>query len=805
MTDNKRTLELLAYAVNWEKKITFWEVVFPKKWFEELYAIYQILNDRETVNLPIYNLNAALKALPLGIVETKKVNRNQLSWLTLLNKIELQIIYEILISWIVIEFIGHTNITPSIKERLKALIEAMDIKEVVMKERVLDLSKRELHQNGTAAPDGNIYSILPAYITSVIAHSQLPIKIEGKSYCFIKCNNELISYPPSKSSQDYFSIGIKFSVKTIATVDQPVVLIHTKVKKWANGNKVEGLAKDKNTSIYIKYNQKGKWDEAGTTLGLDKISYDKANKEFEWVWKTKLILEYNGMNYLPPMDEVLAKSEQFLGSEQPFSILIMHNQYNEKDHEVKSGFEMKAKEAVYQAIEEYIPLLVPIDKTSFRPVRKSMPKTALSNDKEKILVNYLAAINTLVQELTIEILYINDKTKEAIIQCILKELEIELETINLQEEVVLINYKGLKLHLKSKYSGGLTSNVGRYHQRVKETQVLVGERDESILTIAEIKDKEYYKFSKQDAKPAIRRGLYEQGRLNQFVVQKGGLNEDKLKNVVLELFRQKGLMLDKININTLKTIPKSIEIVGFTLLYTDGANWKEKICVPIATSVTPGSQEILVKTPYSDWMPYDKTIIHLGSRDYKKGEKWLDKQAVNKFFKGILYDIKDQESLIIVDTSNTLNIMIPELQDRNLDIDNCFKEFPRTRVIRIKDNEDIPDYLGTKEDMDPGFISGVIQVKEKVFYSIPAKSNTYPKRNYESKLENQDVFIKYPKLVEIVPIKLLENDNQDEFVYLVHKLRLMNLTYKYFTNMPFIIHLGRKLQEAIEVKDPNAL
>lgn len=803
-----RKLELLAYQIKEEGTISFYEYDFPKVWTAVFKDFYRKLLGRNEVNLPVNSLNAALQALPSSLFETNTVDKPEKVWLKSIKAIKKELLLEIIQAWIVVEFFGHEKMTDVLKTEIINFMKEMNKESIKERIGTLDLENKAQHPNGTANPDGSIYSVLPAYVATQIAENQLPIEINGQTYQFMKSNTrlnghaavELISYPPEKSGDSYYSVGISFKVKTMPTLAEPMVLLDCKVKRWANGKYAETLARDHKTTVYMKYNTQGNKVDSGSTFGVEMLSYDRAKENFQWIERTKEILEYLQMDYLPETRELLADSEVYLSEKNPYTLLVMHNQYNRKDHDVKFGLHMEEKADIFKSIYEQVDYLQPMNCSQFKMIRKSIAKTNIVGYTNKKIPLYLEKLAESTQHMTLEILYRDERTRNNLLQVLGEELNQEITEEAIEAEQFTLTHEGLTLSVVCKQSGTLTSPLETYKKRVEEVKAFVDPKVTNAMTIVEILEAKAYKPSIKDPKLAIRRGLYESGRLNQFVTLDKKIKKDKLKNTILELFRQKGILLNRVQVERLKSIPKQVNLIGFSLLATNKSKGKDDLLIPVAINVNTECDDVLAMTPFGEWEPYDQAILRLGSMDVETKQKKQDAQAINSFLQSVLYSVQDEEVVLFIDVSNKLNTFMKELQDKNLQINECFAEFPRVRVIRIKSNEDIPDYLGTKEAEKATFISGVTQIKENVFYCVPKKSRTYPSRTYKPKLEEQDLHIKYPEIMEIVTAKLLEGDNPEEYAYLAYKMMEMNLTYGDVTKVPFVNHLGKQLEEVLEVR-----
>lgn len=157
-------------------------------------------------------------------------------------------------------------------------------------------------------------------------------------------------------------------------------------------------------------------------------------------------------------------------------------------------------------------------------------------------------------------------------------------------------------------------------------------------------------------------------------------------------------------------------------------------------------------------MEYSEAILFLGKNNDK--QKKYEESEINKFFRTILNDANENDSLVLVDTSNRLNSIIKDFQDKELQINKDYAEYNNIRLIRVKNNLDVPVCVGINNDDNAGFFSGLKKITENVFYSIGKKPITYTSiGNNQTKLKFLNKEFKTISALEIVPVKLKEGDN----------------------------------------------
>ena len=509
----------------------------------------------------------------------------------------------------------------------------------------------------------------------------------------------------------------------------------------------------------------------------------------------------------------MKNSVDYIGNDKDYTLLISYNNENSLNHPVKKGMSAKERYEVCKQIIEKFSFLQPLANNNYGEVKRRLYNT--KEIKEYSIKKFLEEFSSKEKELNLEVLYINKNTPNIIFKKLFETIgkEEEFERTNKNKDEMNIEFNGLKINMKAIMAGNLIEPMENDNSKVNEVMRFLPLNKNLTITIVEIYDKNKYK--NKDPKFAIRKGLYKTNRFNQFIntdnieLLEKAENPKKLKeaqvkvdsivkNVFLELFRQLGIMNGPIP--NLKGMPKEFEVIGFNLLSTNYNKFKDTLAFPVAVSIRTGEKEIYVKTPINDWMEYNKAILFLGSNSANR--KRCEEEEINKFFRSIVNDANENDSLLLVDTSNRLNSILKDFQDKNLNINKVYTEYENVRIMRVKNNLDIPVCVGINNEDDVYFLKGVKQIANNVFYSNEGKTTTYKHiKSFETKMEHLSKEFKMPATLEIVPIKLNKEDDIKSFVYFTHMLRNLNITYDDFSSVPVVNHLAKSFKEVLLSKD----
>ena len=426
-----RELRILASEiVPCDKKIKYYSIDFPKSWFEKLSDIYKVIKCRDKVTLPVNSLKESLEALPLGIIEVNPIyysdKKYYKPWIMATDAIDSEVILNVVKSWCSIEFITKEDIEEDLIEKVSGILDEFKSEDIIINEKYLDLSEKNVYENGTANPNSVIYSVLSNYIAQTIAENQENIVIGDEVFSFLRYKNKLISVPVKEYKNCYYSINITFTVKTIIGYSKPILLIDTGISRWANGKFAESIGWKNKTRVLIRYNDggtKGKFN--GFTLGCDAIKRDFKEKKYKWADEVKEILEDATLAYLPELNKVIEKSTDYITRNEKYTLFITYNNDNNYkfNHSVKKGMSMNEKYEVCKQITEKFKFLQPILQNEFMTVGKRYSGSKLN--KGHSIKKYLDEIALREKELTLEIVYINKTTPNIIVKQLLEEINRE--------------------------------------------------------------------------------------------------------------------------------------------------------------------------------------------------------------------------------------------------------------------------------------------------------------------------------------------------------------------------------------------
>lgn len=345
--------------------------------------------------------------------------------------------------------------------------------------------------------------------------------------------------------------------------------------------------------------------------------------------------------------------------------------------------------------------------------------------------------------------------------------------------------------------------------------------DETIATFIELKNfnKETTKAQKaQDAKDASRYSYALIGRLTQFsepVSATGDQSEqatrqNKAKAAVLDMRRQLGYIdTDLTKLIESTNLPSGLQLVGLHIYQKNSTRQSktrgyQSVSFPVAVRLTVGERKVEALVPGENgeiqkinWLPYSSAALQLGIRSGKSAFANVDGERTDLplQFLGRLFSLLEntptilfvsgiawrqsglwewlQDKKLVFDAMNVNNTIYSPANSGLLSGNT--KSISGLRVVRYRTDE-VPSYLAldlTRErEEQAGYANGIVQISDRVFYSIAPKPTTNKKPYRFSRVgEGRSKDAQIPSLVEAVPVFMQNQDNTVDLVKIFHLLR----------------------------------
>jgi hypothetical protein len=230
----------------------------------------------------------------------------------------------------------------------------------------------------------------------------------------------------------------------------------------------------------------------------------------------------------------------------------------------------------------------------------------------------------------------------------------------------------------------------------------------------------------------------------------------------------------------------------------------QAISFPAAVRLTVGDRKVEALVPEEkgdvqniNWLPYSTAALQIGIRSGKTmfANADTEKTDLPLQFLGRLFSLlENTPSILFVSSNLWRSLGLWEwLQDKNIDYDKMnvnntvykpmssyiatgnTKSISGLRVLRYRTDE-VPSYLALdmsrERNEQAGYANGIVQISERIFYSIAPKPSTNQKPYRFSRVgEGRSKDAQIPSLVEAVPVFMQSQDNAFELVKIFHMLR----------------------------------
>lgn len=345
----------------------------------------------------------------------------------------------------------------------------------------------------------------------------------------------------------------------------------------------------------------------------------------------------------------------------------------------------------------------------------------------------------------------------------------------------------------------------------------------STVVWFELYEKDHWQ-SKQDPKLAIRLGFAQAGMVSQFIVpamEKDKNYKYKAIKCIIDLLRALGVTLENppLTLPQLNSPPITvINQVGLYLVNRTGKTTADgdNLIIPVIVRIDELWQitAIFPRINESDdgWQPYQQALLDINTegKSYQKSSQ--DQGLIRNWIKKILNkkELRNKDTILYCESQNIRSIW-KWLQDTNINQQGLsfaenkeqnFEQFAGLRLVRVrlKGNNETPEWFAEENDKKSAHITGLFQHPEKlpVFYSLPNKSPTMSgNRNNLSRIVEPGSDWKHPQIVEFTIGYHQENDNLESLAMIAHNSRKGILQYGDFLQLPQILHYAKLMKEYV--------
>lgn len=832
----QKQLQMMAFI---PKALTIktYTVGFPPLWKESLVELTITANskyDYDKYNLPLCSALSQICANWVhGLIEINSMRKgsDDSKWIVCLKKIDANVCQDICINLqaaaqsFYVKYLKNDGVQEALTKFIN-LINPQELLKYINTEYV-----EIIDENGIIASqyayNGFCLKLMESMIGKSIVYdnTELVLNYSGR--------NELMSQVIKGYKGDLYAYVFSFGLQTIPgrNTTSSMLLLNCSRRIFKNTSARSKKYLKNNMSAYVKHNNKAIYYKIP-------MFYDYIKDQVVWKDADESCYNFAYPNCLPKADDVLNRVE-FYNDETKSNpqIYCTCSTQNSNAWESKIGTGISALDkdtfynAIYELIKESVSKSDQLSKVKARAAR--LNPAPLKEDKDTWAPNGIdiceCLSNTGFSGARIEIYSLSNDYELA------KKIEDGLKVvINTDTEDFRIDIQ--KLPLKNFADPILIqdyNNVSKRTERIRQVSESVGQAPRnlivgSIIILPRNKDDKNVK----DAKNLLRCGFALTNRVTQFInpIDENDTKEvnglpHKISVAIYDLLRQFGYTKRATKLDKFLRYPILAIGAHSNIKTMSGANIR---AVPMLLKYDISDRLITVESPVvNNGLPtsYYQACIEFCklsmNRDCDKLCLEASKRYIEQKIKGLENYYRYQDAIVIVSGDgfvrgelwpgisnkkiSTYSYM-GEYRPHNIDIGNklCSVSFnlnnSKLRVVRIRDNDEIPNYYFTDGYNTTGFADGIFKYKEVYYASVTEKRNdrTYSDGNKEYSYSNSNKSYKGKRLLEYFPLSLCENDDSFEVINFLNQLRHLSPQYNSVTNLPLPLHYLNLIEQYID-------
>ncbi len=751
-----RTLSFRLASQNTVEQDTFNILKFPEAWKNELRSLQAEIKNRpvDQTNVPIGLLNKAMRALVPDLIHIapKAAQSNDKSWLYSTTPIDSKALYLIVNAWVKTQFskASETSITNLLK-KLKP-------DDLLWQPTAIDVNEWTTEPNGTAKlGSDNTFILLPHILAAKLSQDNVTIHWHSEVLRFRRApmlgtqGSELVSWPPMKYKDWYWSVVITFTVQTVPFQNFPVIHCDLSVRRWGS-LPIQSLPADKDTSVYLLTSVP--WLEGipnSNSFQVAPIAWERVPSSQQQECLSKYRMKW-GSNLAPLLDKLQPRhpfpAPQDIANNpvsalnlngSPSAALVYRNGIN-PEHRVGPGLSPADRRYLAEKIAE---LLAPewefveqLQRVNFKSAVPQNPFLPNFQTKQKHTSIELqnqcctAIEQTVGEQITVEIWYQQNDTKDALIKAMGECLGIPESaslpykfpdsefTLNISTQV--LGALGDELKLDSGIKDKKEQRRQAIYQRGEEVQKEIQKKASrtSGVTVAFIELDTAENFSgNTDPKDAIRRGFALSQRLTQFISTEGTGNlPHRALNGFLDLLRQLGvqpappniiIQLQKQrvdskgktkNIHQRYDFSEKLNYVGLWMIKQNSPTSADGSIqrVPVMVYMAANTTDIKAIAPgFQGWLTYREALLKIACGE-AKGFKRVE-EAIMRFVRPKLQEVTALGDTLLICHAQNLRKAWQWLNNGNITSDRVAfgRENPlditrvdrNLRIVRVRDSQ----------------------------------------------------------------------------------------------------------------------
>jgi len=786
---------------------------FPSTWKEKLAELAIAGNSTynyEKFALPLCGLLRKLCANWVhGLIEINNMRKDSddSKWIVCLNEINEHACKEICVNLkaAALAYYDKKKNDSKVQEALNSFIDVINAGELsrhVGKDSVALINEKG-NISSPYAYDGLCLKIMSGLVGKTInlAGTQLLLNYSAR--------NELMTQVLCDSRRgELYAYTLTFSLQTIPPDNYPMLLLSCGRRRFRNNSNYAKRFMPNRMSVYVKHKEEQSYCKLSMSWVRGSIVWDQADKE---------CYNFAYADELPDANDVVQAFEKFNADQCEPRILCVISSENSSKHEthIGTGVSPLDKEAIYNAVYELIGDMV--DKSEANA--KAITRSSKLNPAKELCDLRDCLSKTGYKGANIEI-YSFSKDSE-LAMSIKNEFEQLISVANekMQNFPITIGTLMLGDYADPMPIEGYAKESVR-NARIRVISEHIEKSPDDIMTGSIIV---LPKSENKDAKDLLRCGFAMANRVTQFInpSEDDEGNQYKIKNVIYDLLRQFGYSKQP---TTWKKLPEYPVIAIDAASNITSMSGKKVRSLPMMLRFNAEDRMITVESPAMNNglpMPYYKACLELCklsmNRDCDSVCNEATKRYIEQKMKGLENVYRYKDAIVVVsgdgfirselwpgisnrkiETYSFLDRYCPESIDVGSKILSVSLNFSNSklRIVRIRCNNEVPDYYLMNEDSVSGNADG-IYLYRYVFYASTSEKSvdmTYRGDKENSILHPQNSY-RCKSLIEYYPLNLCNEDEPSQIINYLNELRGLSPQFNKVTNLPLPLHYLDKIKE----------
>lgn len=825
-----KKLQMMAFIPK-ATTIKIYTVGFPEKWKELLFRLAITVNpkyDYEKFNLPLCSALRKICANWIyGLIDIKsmRLSSNDTEWIVCLNEIDVPMCEEICVnlSAAAYSFYNGRIKDQAGKDALNAFVNAINPDELL---KLVGCREIELINDDGLITDTCAYQGFSLKIMQSLVGKKIYYK--GRELTLYSSGGaELMSQVLQDSKGQYYAYVFSFSLQTVPPESRPMLLLHCSRRRFKNSSQNAKNYWSNKLSVYIKHAK----DKNYYKLNMESV-WNKETKGIEVDWSAVDAKCYNSIyrEGLPFAAELKKKIEKYNSPQSEPRFFCTVSSSNSWAEETGIGIGVSALDRrifyseIYRLIGDSVNKLSEIDKAKSRNFRLN-PIGSYADLAARLSKTGYKGLNIEIYSFSV-----HDEVA-ASIENILKQRLAEV----VREENFPIKVERLSL---GDYAQPMPKENYRKYEcreaRILSIEERIGKASNEIMTGSIIvlpkRDDDL-----RDVKDLLRCGFALSGRVTQFINPDTNQNtpnkklkkelEYKTVSAISDLFRQFGYSRSAESISKFKAWPIiAIDVIShIKTIREDKEETARALPIMLRYDVMDGLIKVecpiinngLPITYYDACLQFAKLSM---DRDFADKCKDSLRRYAELKLKALENYYRYNDAILIVSGEGFVrNELWPGISNKkiaeyrtdpkytdSIDIGNKLMSVPfsfcksKLRIVRIRYNDEVPDYYMQKEDKVTGGSNGIFNCG-KVYYSCVAMKKwddryRYGDKEYSIDIPEHDFCAK--SLIEYYPLVLQEGDDVDSIINYINETRTLSPQYNEATNVPLPLHyLGDRIKE----------